>query len=233
MIYQTLTLPLQPAPAVASKSEWRRRHQFRRRDQRGNAESLAELLSPRLGVHRAQLNRAEGTLTIEYDPRRFSLDQTKALAREVGLVLDGRVHHCMLDLPDAARAEYAGGLGDAFSIGKSRAHVVQSEETKVTFHDVGGASEAVTELREVTEFLKNPGRFQRLGGKMPKGVLLVGSPGTGKTLLARATAGEASVPFYSLSGSEFVEMFVGVGASRVRDLFEQAKKTAPSIIFID
>lgn len=89
------------------------------------------------------------------------------------------------------------------------------------------------ELHEVTEFLKNPGRFQRLGGKMPKGVLLVGSPGTGKTLLARAMAGEASVPFYSLSGSEFVEMFVGVGASRVRDLFEQAKKTAPSIIFID
>ncbi len=110
MAYQTLTLPLQPAPATASESEWRRRHQFRRRDQWGNAEALAELLSPRLGVHRAQLNRDEGTLTIEYDPTRFSLDQTQALAREVGLILDGSVHHCMLDLPDAARAEYAGAL---------------------------------------------------------------------------------------------------------------------------
>jgi cell division protease FtsH len=98
---------------------------------------------------------------------------------------------------------------------------------------VGGAGEAVTELQEITEFLQNPARFQRLGGRMPKGVLLVGSPGTGKTLLARAAAGEAGAPFYSLSGSEFVEMFVGVGASRVRDLFERAKQHAPSIIFID
>jgi cell division protease FtsH len=123
--------------------------------------------------------------------------------------------------------------GGIFSFGKSKARVVQGEQTGVTFKDVGGADEAVIELQEVTEFLKNPARFQRLGGKMPKGVLLVGSPGTGKTLLARATAGEAGVPFYSLSGAEFIEMFVGVGASRVRDLFEQAKKTAPSIIFID
>lgn len=128
----------------------------------------------------------------------------------------------------------AGGTaGSLFSFGKSKARVVQGEQTGVTFKDVGGADEAITELREVTEYLKNPARFQRLGGKMPKGVLLVGPPGTGKTLLARATAGEAGVPFYSLSGSEFVEMFVGVGASRVRDLFEQAKKNAPSIIFID
>ncbi|MGD2206554.1 MAG: ATP-dependent zinc metalloprotease FtsH [Anaerolineae bacterium] len=123
--------------------------------------------------------------------------------------------------------------GGLFSFGKSKARVVKGEQTGVTFQDVGGAGEAVVELREVTEFLKNPDRFQRLGGKMPKGVLLAGPPGTGKTLLARATAGEADVPFYSLSGSEFVEMFVGVGASRVRDLFEQAKKEAPSIIFID
>jgi cell division protease FtsH len=123
--------------------------------------------------------------------------------------------------------------GGLFSFGKSKARVVKGEQTGVTFQDVGGAGEAVVELREVTEFLKNPNRFQRLGGKMPKGVLLAGPPGTGKTLLARATAGEADVPFYSLSGSEFVEMFVGVGASRVRDLFEQAKKEAPSIIFID
>jgi cell division protease FtsH len=123
--------------------------------------------------------------------------------------------------------------GGIFDFGKSKARVLKGEHSGVTFLDVGGAGEAVTELREVIEFLKDPARLQRLGGKMPKGVLLVGPPGTGKTLLARATAGEADVPFFSLSGSEFVEMFVGVGASRVRDLFEQAKKEAPSIIFID
>jgi len=123
--------------------------------------------------------------------------------------------------------------GSIFSMGKSKARVIKGEQSGVTFKDVGGAGEAVIELREITEFLQDPAKFQRLGGKMPKGVLLIGPPGTGKTLLAKATAGEAGVPFYSLSGSEFVEMFVGVGASRVRDLFEQAKKTAPSIIFID
>ncbi len=127
----------------------------------------------------------------------------------------------------------AGIGGGLFSFGKSKARTIQGEQTGVTFKDVGGAGEAATELHEVIEFLKNPGRFQRLGGKMPKGVLLVGPPGTGKTLLAKATAGEAGVPFYSISGSEFVEMFVGVGASRVRDLFDQAKKTAPCIVFID
>jgi cell division protease FtsH len=128
----------------------------------------------------------------------------------------------------------AGGpMSNIFSFGKSKARNVQGEQTGVTFNDVGGAGEAVTDLKEVTEFLKNPDHFQRLGGKMPKGVLLVGPPGTGKTLLARATAGEAGVQFFNLSGAEFVEMFVGVGASRVRDLFDQAKKSAPSIIFID
>jgi cell division protease FtsH len=127
----------------------------------------------------------------------------------------------------------AGSMGNIFSFGKSKARMIQGEQTGVTFTDVGGAGEAVTDLKEVTEFLKNPVHFQRLGGKMPKGVLLVGPPGTGKTLLARATAGEAGVQFFNLSGAEFVEMFVGVGASRVRDLFEQAKKSAPSIIFID
>jgi cell division protease FtsH len=127
----------------------------------------------------------------------------------------------------------AGSAGGIFSFGKSKARVIQGEQTGVTFEDVGGAGEAVTDLKEVTEFLKNPVIFQRLGGKMPKGVLLVGPPGTGKTLLARATAGEAGVQYFNLSGAEFVEMFVGVGASRVRDLFEQAKKSAPSIIFID
>ena len=127
----------------------------------------------------------------------------------------------------------AGSAGGIFSFGKSKARMIQGEQTGVTFKDVGGAGEAVTDLKEVTEFLKNPAHFQRLGGKMPKGVLLVGPPGTGKTLLARATAGEAGVQFFNLSGAEFVEMFVGVGASRVRDLFDQAKKSAPSIIFID
>ena len=127
----------------------------------------------------------------------------------------------------------AGSMGNIFSFGKSKARVIQGEQTGVTFQDVGGAGEAVTDLKEVTEFLKSPDHFQRLGGKMPKGVLLVGPPGTGKTLLARATAGEAGGQFFNLSGAEFVEMFVGVGASRVRDLFVQAKKSAPSIIFID
>jgi cell division protease FtsH len=126
-----------------------------------------------------------------------------------------------------------GGMGGIFSFGKSKARTIRGEQTGVTFKDVGGAGEAAADLQEVIEFLKNPAHFQRLGGKMPKGVLLVGPPGTGKTLLAKATAGEAGVPFFSVSGSEFVEMFVGVGASRVRDLFDQAKKTAPSIIFID
>ena len=107
------------------------------------------------------------------------------------------------------------------------------QKLKVTFKDVAGVEEAKTDLEEIVEFLKNPKKFTRLGGRIPKGVLLVGPPGTGKTLLARAVAGEASVPFYTISGSDFVEMFVGVGASRVRDLFEQGKKNAPCLIFID
>jgi cell division protease FtsH len=126
-----------------------------------------------------------------------------------------------------------GGSGKVFSFGKSRARLFSSDNPKVTFEDVAGADEAKQELMEVIEFLKTPGKFQRLGGKVPKGVLLVGSPGTGKTLLAKAVAGQAKVPFFSMSGSDFVEMFVGVGASRVRDLFEQGKNKAPCIIFID
>jgi|SRR5579859_330438 len=126
-----------------------------------------------------------------------------------------------------------GGAGGIFSFGKSKARAIQGKQTGVTFQDVGGVGEAATDLREVIEFLQNPAHFQRLGGKMPKGVLLIGPPGTGKTLLAKATAGEAGVPFFSISGAEFVEMFVGVGASRVRDLFDQAKKAAPCIVFID
>lgn len=121
----------------------------------------------------------------------------------------------------------------AMGFGKSRAKILTPKEGRVTFADVAGIDEAREELQEIVEFLKDPGRFARLGGKIPKGALLVGSPGTGKTLLARAIAGEAGVPFFTISGSDFVEMFVGVGASRVRDMFEQAKKSAPCIVFID
>ncbi|MBN2567876.1 MAG: ATP-dependent zinc metalloprotease FtsH [Deltaproteobacteria bacterium] len=126
-----------------------------------------------------------------------------------------------------------GGGGKAMSFGKSRAKLMTDKSKKVTFDDVAGIEEAKAELEEVVEFLKDPKKFTRLGGRIPKGVLLIGSPGTGKTLLARAIAGEAEVPFMSISGSDFVEMFVGVGASRVRDLFNQGKKNAPCIIFID
>jgi cell division protease FtsH len=126
-----------------------------------------------------------------------------------------------------------GGGNRAFSFGKSRAKLLDGDRPKVTFKDVAGCDEAKEELQEVVEFLRDPKKFQRLGGRIPKGALLLGQPGTGKTLLARAVAGEASVNFYTMSGSDFVEMFVGVGASRVRDLFEQGKKNAPCIIFID
>ena len=126
-----------------------------------------------------------------------------------------------------------GGASGVMSIGKSKAKIYVETETKLTFDDVAGIDEAEEEVREVVDFLKTPERFKKLGGRIPKGVLLVGPPGTGKTLLARAVAGESGVPFFSLSGSEFVEMFVGVGASRVRDLFQQAKDRAPCIVFID
>jgi cell division protease FtsH len=125
------------------------------------------------------------------------------------------------------------GAGGVFGVGKSKATEVKPETIGITYKDVGGADEAITELQEIIQFLKTPEQFARLGGRIPKGVLLVGPPGTGKTLLAKATAGEAGVPFFETSGSEFVEMFVGVGAARVRDLFEQARQAAPAIIFID
>ena len=131
------------------------------------------------------------------------------------------------------RQMQGGGRGGAMGFGKSRAKLLTEHTGRITFNDVAGIDEAKTELEEVVEFLKDPAKFQRLGGKIPKGVLLVGPPGTGKTLLARAIAGEANVPFFTISGSDFVEMFVGVGASRVRDMFEQGKKNAPCIIFID
>ncbi|MGN6825708.1 AAA family ATPase, partial [Neisseria sp. P0019.S002] len=126
-----------------------------------------------------------------------------------------------------------GSKGGAFSFGKSRARLLDKDSNKVTFADVAGCDEAKEEVQEIVDYLKSPNRYQSLGGRVPRGILLAGSPGTGKTLLAKAIAGEAGVPFFSISGSDFVEMFVGVGASRVRDMFEQAKKNAPCIIFID
>jgi cell division protease FtsH len=131
------------------------------------------------------------------------------------------------------RRMQGGGTKGIFSFGKSRAKMLNEGQIRITFADVAGCDEAKTELQEVIEFLRDPAKFQRLGGKIPRGVLLLGPPGTGKTLLARAVAGEAGVPFFSISGADFVEMFVGVGASRVRDLFDQGKKSAPCIIFID
>src|SRR6266480_6287325 len=133
----------------------------------------------------------------------------------------------------AIRRMGQGGLGGLMQIGKSRARIYVEKETKVTFADVAGVDEAKDELVEIVNFLKDPIRYGRLGGRPPKGVLLVGPPGTGKTLLARAVAGEAGVPFFSISGSEFVEMFVGVGASRVRDMFAQARRNSPCIVFVD
>src|SRR5262249_45343144 len=127
-----------------------------------------------------------------------------------------------------------GSAGGVMSFGRSRAQLYTKENhTNITFDDVAGCDEAKDEVKEVVEFLKNPGRFTRLGGRIPRGILLVGPPGCGKTLLAKAIAGEADVPFFSISGSDFVEMFVGVGASRVRDLFKQARENSPCIIFLD
>jgi len=131
------------------------------------------------------------------------------------------------------RQMQGGGRGGAFSFGKSRARMMDESNNQVTFADVAGCEEAKEEVAELVDFLRDPGKFQKLGGRIPRGVLMVGNPGTGKTLLARAIAGEAKVPFFSISGSDFVEMFVGVGAARVRDMFEQAKKHAPCIVFID
>ena len=131
------------------------------------------------------------------------------------------------------RQMQGGGRGGAFSFGKSKARMLDESTNNITFVDVAGCDEAKEEVFELVEFLRDPTKFQKLGGRIPRGVLMVGSPGTGKTLLAKAIAGEAKVPFFSISGSDFVEMFVGVGAARVRDMFEQAKKASPCIIFID
>src|SRR3989344_35219 len=131
------------------------------------------------------------------------------------------------------RQMQGGGKGGAFSFGKSKARMLDENNNNVTFADVAGCDEAKEEVKELVDFLRDPQKFQKLGGRIPRGVLMVGPPGTGKTLLAKSIAGEAKVPFFTISGSDFVEMFVGVGAARVRDMFEQAKKNAPCIIFID
>ncbi|MCW8997502.1 MAG: ATP-dependent metallopeptidase FtsH/Yme1/Tma family protein, partial [Kangiellaceae bacterium] len=131
------------------------------------------------------------------------------------------------------RQMQGGGKGGAMSFGKSKAKLLSEDQIKTTFADVAGCEEAKEEVSELVEFLREPSKFQKLGGKIPRGVLMVGPPGTGKTLLAKAISGEAKVPFFTISGSDFVEMFVGVGASRVRDMFAEAKKQAPCIIFID
>ena len=144
----------------------------------------------------------------------------------VTVVLFGLLWYFMM------RQQTGGGKG-MMSFGRSRARMTDPNTNKVTFEDVAGADEEKEELAEIVQFLKNPQRFTKVGARIPTGVLLVGPPGTGKTLLARAVAGEAGVPFFTISGSDFVEMFVGVGASRVRDLFDQAKKNAPAIVFID
>ncbi len=151
----------------------------------------------------------------------------------IGMLLNAVPILILLGLWIFMMRQMQSGGNKALSFGKSRARLHSSQQKKVSFKDVAGVEEAKEELQEIIEFLREPQRFQKLGGRIPKGVLLIGPPGTGKTLLARAIAGEASVPFFSISGSDFVEMFVGVGASRVRDLFEQGKKNAPCIIFID
>ena len=170
--------------------------------------------------------RAAGTLTQDFAEKMTMPWWTAFLPYLIIIVLFGLFWYYMMNKQD-------GGGKSAMNFGKSRAKMVSSEDQKVTFQDVAGADEEKSDLQEVVEFLKAPKKFLQLGARIPKGVLLVGPPGTGKTLIAKAVAGEAGVPFFSISGSDFVELYVGVGASRVRDLFDQAKRHAPSIVFID
>src|SRR5690554_6081270 len=148
----------------------------------------------------------------------------------VEMVQQGQVRQVTID---GLQVQGVRGGKGPMSFGKSKARLLSEDQIKTTFADVAGVDEAKEDVKELVDFLRDPSKFQRLGGRIPKGVLMVGPPGTGKTLLAKAIAGEAKVPFFSISGSDFVEMFVGVGASRVRDMFEQAKKQSPCIIFID
>jgi cell division protease FtsH len=169
----------------------------------------------------------------QYDVKFTQLAESTFLRNMLSWILPAVVFFLIWQFMARRMSEGQGMGGGFLSIGKSKAKVYMETDTKVTFDDVAGVDEAKEELKEIVSFLKDPQRYGRLGARMPKGVLLVGPPGTGKTLLARAIAGEAGVPFFSISGSEFVEMFVGVGAARVRDLFEQGRKKAPAIIFID
>jgi cell division protease FtsH len=169
----------------------------------------------------------------QYDVKFTQLPESTFLRNMLSWILPAVVFFLIWQFMARRMSEGQGMGGGFLSIGKSKAKVYMETDTKVTFDDVAGVDEAKEELKEIVSFLKDPQRYGRLGARMPKGVLLVGPPGTGKTLLARAIAGEAGVPFFSISGSEFVEMFVGVGAARVRDLFEQGRKKAPAIIFID
>ena len=180
-----------------------------------------------IGDHYDDLEKAMLTAHVNFSKKDAQSNLLLPILFNVGpFVLLGAIWFFML------RQMQSGG-NKALSFGKSRARLLSMQQKKVTFKDVAGVDEAKEELKEIIEYLREPQKFQKLGGRIPKGVLLVGPPGTGKTLLARAVAGEANVPFFSISGSDFVEMFVGVGASRVRDLFEQGKKNAPCIIFID
>jgi cell division protease FtsH len=180
-----------------------------------------------VGANYEELKRAMETANVNFSLKEPQNSMLLPILFNVGpFVLIGAIWFFML------RQMQSGG-NKALSFGKSRARLLSMQQKKVTFKDVAGVDEAKEELKEIIEYLREPQKFQKLGGRIPKGVLLVGPPGTGKTLLARAVAGEANVPFFSISGSDFVEMFVGVGASRVRDLFEQGKKNAPCIIFID
>ena len=171
--------------------------------------------------------RAAGTLKQDFVERAAMPWWTAFIPYLVIIVLFGLFWYYMMNKQDG------GGGKSAMGFGKSRAKMVNGGDKKVTFQDVAGADEEKGDLQEVVEFLKAPKKFLQLGARIPKGVLLVGPPGTGKTLIAKAVAGEAGVPFFSISGSDFVELYVGVGASRVRDLFDQAKRHAPSIVFID
>ncbi len=213
----------------------------------GDVKEVTMYISPNSYELRGEYVRPANHKFVVTVPKENSPEITKALHDKAVLLNVKEVHNSdwVLILLNALpllllagfvfflmRQMQAGG-NKALSFGKSRARLLSAQQKKVTFKDVAGSDEAKEELQEIIEFLKDPQKFQKLGGRIPKGVLLVGPPGTGKTLLARAIAGEANVPFFSISGSDFVEMFVGVGASRVRDLFEQGKKNAPCIIFID
>ncbi|MBP3588050.1 MAG: AAA family ATPase, partial [Clostridia bacterium] len=167
-----------------------------------------------------------GTLKVDYEPTHYSIWYSM-LPYLVIIVIMGAFWFFMMN-------RQGGGGGGAMNFGKSRAKMANpNDQKKVTFRDVAGADEEKADLEEIVDFLKEPKKYMALGARIPKGVLLVGPPGTGKTLIAKAVAGEAGVPFFSISGSDFVELYVGVGASRVRDLFDQAKKHAPAIVFID